>query len=232
MLSVIIPIHNEAAILAQNLALLKKALDSLGQDYEVLLAEDGSTDGSREMSDRFASKDIRFRVIGSEDRVGRGASLTRSIKSAKGDIIIYMDADLAADLSHMLALVSEIENGSDIATGSRLMKGSEVSGRSFQREISSKGYNLLIRLLFRTSLSDHQCGFKAFRRSSILGILDDIKDKHWFWDTELIVRSKAKGLLVSEIPIRWKDRKISRVDLSNDIAYMGASAIRLWFKVR
>ncbi|MCI0503079.1 glycosyltransferase family 2 protein [Candidatus Micrarchaeota archaeon] len=227
MLSVIVPVHNESRLLAASATSLTKALAGLGMDYELLIAEDGSSDATADIAQKLASANPRIRPIITKKRLGRGLSLSNAIIASRGDIVLYMDADLATDLSHIPALIGELERGSDIATGSRLLPGSRVSGRNALRDIASKSYNLLLRLLFRTEVRDHQCGFKAFRRSSILPLLKDVHDSHWFWDSELLIRAQARGMRVAEIPVRWTDRKESGVRLHADIIYMGLAALKL-----
>jgi hypothetical protein len=233
MLSAILPVHNEAAIVAQSVAKLEKALDLLGTDYEIILCEDGSSDGSGTVARKLAQvKSGKIRALVSEKRLGRGLALANALRAARGDVAIYMDADLATNLSHVKELSDEIERGADISTGSRLVPGSMVRGRSRAREFFSRAYNLLLRLLFRTSVHDHQCGFKAFRLSSVLPLLGNVKNAHWFWDSELLIRAQAAGLTVSEMPVEWSDRKKSSVQLQSDILQMGMSAlllrIRMW----
>jgi glycosyltransferase involved in cell wall biosynthesis len=149
------------------------------------------------------------------------------MKACRGEIVVYTDADLAADLRHLPELIAEIRKGADIATGSRLIRGSRVSGRSLGREFFSNGYNLMIRSLFGSPVRDHQCGFKAFRRSAILPLLPEIRDRHWFWDTEMLLRAMRRGLRVAEIPVSWEGRKESGVRFPADVIHMGAAAIRL-----
>jgi glycosyltransferase involved in cell wall biosynthesis len=232
MISIIIPLHNETKILSENVSRLEKRLDDSGKDYEILLAEDGSTDQTPEIARSLASKNPRIRPIITKKRLGRGLSLSNAIAAARGGIVVYMDADLATDLSHLPEIIREIEKGSDIATGSRLLPGSIVSGRNMLRELASKSYNLLLRLLFRTKVRDHQCGFKAFRKSSVLQLLKDVRDTHWFWDSELLLLAQARGLKVSEIPVNWTDRKESGVRLHADIIYMGLAALKLRLSIR
>jgi glycosyltransferase involved in cell wall biosynthesis len=227
MISIIIPLHNETKILSENVSRLKKRVDGSNYEYEIILAEDGSTDQTPQIARSLASSYPDIRLIITKKRLGRGLSLSNAIAAARGDIVVYMDADLATDLSHLDALIREIENGSDISTGSRLMPGSKVSGRNALRDIASKSYNLLLRLLFRTAVRDHQCGFKAFRKSSVLPLLSEVKDTHWFWDSELLIRAQARGLKVTEIPVNWTDRKESGVRLHADILYMGLAALKL-----
>jgi len=227
MISVIVPVHNEARTLAANMAELGRALDAF--DYEIIIAEDGSTDGSAAVAEKLKSKKII--VLSSPKRLGRGASLRNAILSSRGDVVIYTDADLSTDLRSLKPLVDEVRKGSDISTGSRLIPGSIIHGRNFIREFLSRSYNLLLRLLFRTKIHDHQCGFKAFRKKAILPLLDEVEAKHWFWDSELLIRAQKKGLKVSEIPVEWKDRAGSSVRLQSDIIGMGIAAIALRFRL-
>lgn len=223
MLSVILPVHNAAPVLPGAVARLKDAL--AGTDYELIICEDGSSDGSREAAQKLVSGNVF--LLGSPSRLGRGLALSNAIRAAHGSIVIYMDADLAAGLRHIRELTGAVERGADIAAGSRLAPGSAVSGRSALRELFSRGYNLLLRLLFLTSVHDHQCGFKAFRRASVLPLLDEVKDRHWFWDSELLIRAQDRGLAVAELPVEWNDSKNSTVQLPSDIVRMGASALLL-----
>jgi len=227
--TVILPLHNDAAILEKNFRLVVSSLSMLGLKHEIILAEDGSDDGTKKIAEKFVSKNVR--LLSSSTRLGRGRAISNAIREAKGDIIAYMDVDLATDLSYLPGLVGEVERGADIATGSRLLPGSKVVGRSFAREISSRVYNLLLRMLFRTRIHDHQCGFKAFRRSSVLPLLDKVGDSHWFWDSELLILSQKNRLGVAELPVVWTDSKDSHVSLKSDILSMGSSMLRLRFRI-
>jgi glycosyltransferase involved in cell wall biosynthesis len=246
MLSIIVPVHNEAKTLEKNISSLERALsraDFLGsrgrtEPYEIIIAEDGSTDGTADIAKKLESVSKKgpstIRVIATTNRIGRGKSLANAIASAKGDIIIYMDADLSTDLTHIPTIINEIRSGKDISTGSRLLPDSLVVGRSALRDFASKGYNLLIRMLFGSKIHDHQCGFKAFNRQTILPLLSQARDNHWFWDTEILILAQRNGLKVSEVPVRWKDRAESTVRLRSDIIYMGLAALslrlRLWLR--
>jgi len=227
MITVIIPVHNESSIIADSAARIAAAIRKAGWEYEIIIFEDGSTDGSAAAARALEGGDKRVRAIISESRLGRGLSLASAIRAAKGDTIAYMDADLATDLAHLPELIHAIEEGADIATGSRLIRGSVVEGRNAARGFASRGYNLLLRILFGSRIRDHQCGFKAFRKSSVIPLLDRVRDRHWFWDSELLILAQRSGLRVVEFPVRWKDRKDSRVRLHSDIVRMGLAALGL-----
>ena len=137
----------------------------------------------------------------------------------------------SSNLGHLNELVSRVEKGAAIATGSRLLPGSSTK-RSLRRDVASKGFNLLVRTLLGSKLKDHQCGFKAFDTKKIQPLLNEVEDTHWFWDTEMLVRAQRKGMRVDEIPIEWSEKgKGSTVDLKKDVAYMASKIIYLKSKL-
>jgi len=227
---VIIPVHNGEKWLPNAIRSLNELLPLLSMDYEIIIAEDGSTDGSYKLAKSLESS--RVHILHSDKRLGKGKAIARAVASTAADIVLFMDVDMASDPSQAGLLMAAIENGADIAIGSRLLPGSRLHIRSMLRSMMSKAYNALIRLLFRTGVSDHQCGFKAFRSSTVSKLLSSVSDGGWFWDTELIVRAKKVGLEVKEVPIKWTESEESVFSLVFDVPVMALSALRLWFKVR
>ncbi len=143
-----------------------------------------------------------------------------------------MDVDLATDLRYLKPLCDAIRTeGYDFVTGSRMLPESKVE-RSFSRQISSKSYNFLVRVMLGSKLRDHQCGFKAFKRESVLPLLDEVKAKHWFWDTEIFVRASRKGYRIKEIPVEWKSGRKTKVNLLKDSFNMGRQVVQLWWQLR
>lgn len=225
--SIIIPIYNGEAHIEKALPLLEKTMG--GGDYELIIAEDGSTDRTLEILERLKPEFPQMRILSSKTRLGRGKSLSDAILAASGEICLYMDVDAATDLSEIPKAINAMESA-DIVSGSRLLPASKVS-RSATREIFSRGYNLLIRTLFGSKLHDHQCGFKAVRRERILQFLPLVKDTHWFWDTELLVLAQRKGLSVKEIPVKWNEGSDTTVRVFRDTLYMLKQMARLFFEL-
>ena len=227
----IIPAYNDRPALERALPAAVAVLQGMAvpDGFEILVAEDGSTDGSAELIRRLERDDPRIRLLHSDNRLGRGRALNRAIAMAKGAVVCYFDVDLATDMRHLPELIGAIRNGADVATGSRLLPGSDIV-RTGGREIASRTYNLLVRVILRSSLYDHQCGFKAFNRKRIMNILPSIRDGHWFWDTELLVRCQRQGYKVLEFPVRWRAGKGSTVR-AKDIFSMGSSILRLWWQL-
>jgi glycosyltransferase involved in cell wall biosynthesis len=227
--SAVIPVYNDREALAEAIPRSLEALQEITGHFELIVAEDGSTDGSADLVRSSAIRDPRVQLLHSEERLGRGKALTRAFQAAKAPVVCYYDVDLATDLRHLPALIAAIENGYDIATGSRLMPESRIK-RSSGREIASRGYNLLVRTLLSSRLQDHQCGFKAFNRERLLALIPSVKDTHWFWDTEVLVRAQRAGYRVCEFPVLWHQGKKTTVR-KTDIWDMGSAILRLWWQI-
>jgi len=227
--SVILPVFNDRIALERAIPESVTALSGITDAFEVIVAEDGSTDGSAEFVQAWHEKDPRVRLLHADERLGRGRALNRAIKAASHHIVCYYDVDLATDLTHLPELVGAIRDGADIATGSRLMPDSRIV-RSGGREIASRGYNLLVRVFLGSRLHDHQCGFKAFRKERILYLIPEIQATHWFWDTEALVRGQRKGYHVAEFPVVWRQGPGTTVRFK-DVFSMGSQIIGLWWQL-
>jgi glycosyltransferase AglD len=201
-LSVILPVYNERNRLEANVDLLVAYLSKNFSSFEIIIVEDDSPDGSYDTALRIADRYKNIVLLHNDYRIGRGASVALAMKKARGDYVVYMDADLATDIRYTKTLVDGLVSGASITTGSRLMKSSRAK-RPASRNIASIAYNSLVRLIFGSKLYDHQCGFKGFNKKDVLGMIDLVQDGHWFWDTELLILCQNAGLKVYEFPVDW-----------------------------
>jgi glycosyltransferase involved in cell wall biosynthesis len=227
--TVVIPVFNDLHALEIAVPRSIEILSRITSGFELIIAEDGSTDGSADFVRQYELRDPRIHLLHSDERLGRGKALNRAIYESKANIVCYYDVDLATDLQHLPELIGSIREGADIATGSRLMPGSDTL-RSGGREIASRTYNFLVRFFLGSRIYDHQCGFKAFNKEHILPILPAIRSSHWFWDTEILVRTQRNGARISEFPVRWRAGKVTTVKIK-DIFEMGSSILRLWWQI-
>jgi glycosyltransferase involved in cell wall biosynthesis len=227
--SVILPVFNDRPALERAIPESVAALAAITDAFEVIVAEDGSTDGSAEFVRAWHEKDPRVRLLHADERLGRGRALNRAIEAARYEVVCYYDVDLATDLAHLPELVGAIRSGADIATGSRLMPDSDIV-RSGGREVASRGYNFLVRTILGSRLHDHQCGFKAFRRETILALVPEVQAPHWFWDTEVLVRGQRKGYVVREFPVVWRQGPGTTVRFK-DVFSMGSQILGLWWQI-
>jgi glycosyltransferase involved in cell wall biosynthesis len=226
MLSVVLPVFNEADKLEKNVSCIRKYLDSSGMDYEIIIAEDGSTDGSDEIAARIA-RPGKIIHMHHEERLGRGGALKRAGMIARGDFIIYMDTDLAVDIRHIKDVLRHLQDN-DVVTGSRYLNDSDTK-RSFHRLVLSRIYHLTARSVFPClGLTDTECGFKGFRKEVFLSVNMSVRNNGWSWDIEFLVRAKKGGFRIKEIPVAWKEGETTKVSIIRD----GLSQLIEIFRIR
>ncbi|NYT06054.1 MAG: glycosyltransferase family 2 protein [Methanomicrobiales archaeon] len=228
-ISAVIPVYNDRDALARAIPASIEALAAITDAFELIIAEDGSTDGSADLVRGWEERDARVRLLHADERLGRGRALERAFAGASGSIVCYYDVDLATSMEHLPALVGAIRDGYDIATGSRLLPRSDAV-RTPSRNVASRAYNFLVRLVLKSRLYDHQCGFKAFSRARLLPLLSRVAAPHWFWDTEVLVRAQREGYRIAEIPVVWRPG-VGTTVRANDVLSMGSDIIRLWWQL-
>ncbi len=220
--SLILPIYNEAANLRRNFDEIYREMVRIG-DFEIIIAEDGSTDGSKDIAKELAASKRNVKLLSFRDRSGRGAALKRAIRVANGDVIGYIDIDLAVPLRYVKDAVRMINHGCDIVAGSRY-RGTRIR-RSTIRLIASKSYNIFVNIVTGSRLDDHQCGFKFWKKGFIKKEAKAARDNHWFFDTEVLLDAQRQGLRVCAIPVQWQEHRESKVK-ADDPAYFIRAVIR------
>jgi glycosyltransferase involved in cell wall biosynthesis len=212
-LEVVVPVHNEQRILERNVRRLHAHLEAaFAIPFQITIADNASSDGTLELARKLAAEIDEVEVLHLA-RKGRGHALRVAWLCSDADVLAYMDIDLSTDLSALGELVLPLLEGrGDLAVGSRLAPGAQVT-RGLRRELLSRGYNLLLHVLLGTGFADAQCGFKAGRREVIQGLLGDVEDEAWFFDTELLYLAQRRKLAIHEVPVKWVDDPDSRVDI-------------------
>ncbi len=213
LVEVTIPVYNEEKVLTGSVRRLHSYLSTqFPFRFVITIADNGSTDSTFVLAKQISAELTGVRAV-HLDRKGRGFALRHVWGSSDADVVAYMDADLSTSLDAFLPLVAPLLSGhSDLATGSRLMRGSDVV-RGMRREIISRGYNLLLHAVLSTRFTDAQCGFKAGRTEAIRALLPAVEDNNWFFDTELLMLAQRRGLRIAEIPIVWVEDPDSKVDI-------------------
>lgn len=209
-----IPVLNEERDLEKNIKILAGFLSkNFNYEWEIEIADNGSSDRTPEIGKKLAENSIgKIKYLRLEKR-GRGLALKESWQKSNADILSYMDVDLSTNLEAFPELIGKIATGTaDIAIGSRLLKTSRTK-RQIKREILSRGYNILVKLLFRNGFSDAQCGFKAIKKEVANMLLLKIKDISWFFDTELLLLAERHGYKIGEVPVEWIEDLDSRVNI-------------------
>lgn len=211
-ISIVLPCYNEKELAVEHSLEVFSYIKKLGWNFELIVCDDASTDGTAEALSKLTQPEIR--VLHFSNGPSRRENLSRALQDAKGEVLVYMDMDLSTDLKFLNDIVEPVLSGSyDIAIGSRYQQGAEVK-REFVRLLYSKLYNGTIRALFGSRILDHQCGFKAFRREIFHELAEELGYdekflRGWFWDAELLIRAQQKKLRILEIPVRWISAKKS-----------------------
>lgn len=213
-LLIAIPVYNEEKDLPKNIPLLNSYLASSLDDidWEIVIVDNASIDRTSEIGKEIArKKGISYVRL---PKKGRGRAIFYVWERSNADYLSYMDIDLSSDLKYFPKLIERLEAGADVAIGSRLAKGATVYGRPLLREIMSRGYSFLFRMLFSTSFLDAQCGFKAIRNSVAKKVLPFVLDRGWFFDSELLIICDKAGYKIAEVPITWRDDPASTVKVA------------------
>lgn len=227
-LSIVVPAYNETRRIVPTLEAILAYVEAHHPDFELLVVDDGSRDGTAAMvSERFAANP-RLRVLGYATNRGKGYAVRFGLSHAKGDLVIFSDADLSTPIDQMEPMLAEIDRGADVVIGSRAHGGAEILERQpFFREAGGKLFNVFVRLLVLPDLYDTQCGFKLFRRAVILPVLPALRIDGFAFDVELLALARAAGARIAEVPVVWTNSPSSRVRLSAALrAYFDLLQIR------
>jgi glycosyltransferase involved in cell wall biosynthesis len=234
-LNLTLPVYNEEQSLPGAVARLTDYLSKspFAGCCEIVIAENGSTDRTFEVASELAENCSDVRVLRIAGK-GRGRALKEAWSGSDAEVLSYMDIDLSTDLVHYPQLIEPLFRGEfDLAIGSRLLR-SDLTTRGWKRELISRGYNRLMKILFSNRFSDAQCGFKALTRRAADILLPEVKDDGWFFDTELLLLAERMNFRILDLPVRWKDDPDSRVRIFHTIVHdlKGLARVRRQFARR
>ena len=193
--SFVIPAYNEAATIGDVLA----RIAALGLDTQVVVVDDGSTDASAEIAERHGATVIR------QPNRGKGAAVRAAIPLIDGDVAVIQDADMEYDPAEVPALIEPIERGvADVVFGSRLAGGRPQRAYLFWHLVGNRFLSLLTGVLFNTTLSDMETGYKAFRSDVLRGL--ELRENGFGIEPEITAKVCLKKLRVYELPIAYYGR--------------------------
>jgi len=211
-IDIVIPVLNEETALPPCVDALSNYLSAnIDRPWTISIVDNGSVDNTLIIAQGLVKKDKRIRVL-SLPAKGRGRALRTAWIQSNADIVCYMDVDLSTKLAALPPLLSTIDEGYDIAIGSRLSSHSVVQ-RSLKREAISRLYNMLLRLVFGLKITDAQCGFKALTKEAAHRLVPLVENNNWFFDTELLIVGHANNHRIAEIPVEWVEDSDTRVKI-------------------
>ncbi|PYI96270.1 MAG: glycosyl transferase [Verrucomicrobia bacterium] len=217
--TVVIPCFNEEARIGETLRVTLNYLTANAPDSELIVVNDGSTDGTAEITRNvFPGTKIATRLLENFPNRGKGAAVRSGLLAAREPIGLFFDADLSTPVGETPKLIEPIANGEvDIAFGSRALDRSLIGvHQPWRREQGGRVFNLLVRVATGLPFWDTQCGFKAFQLDVCRPILEAAHVNGFAFDVELLFLANHAGLRIREIPVRWNHAEGSKVSFFRD----------------
>ena len=214
-LSIIIPAYNEEKRLPNTLEQVFRFLEDQSYTSEVIVVENGSNDRTYETADEFTKQHKNLFVIHDEQR-GKGGAVQRGVREARGEYVLFCDADLSMPVEEVNKFLPPALNDFDIAIASREAPGAVRYNEPYYRHLTGRVFNMLIRLMVLPNLQDTQCGFKCLRAEVARDIFRFQTLTGWAFDVELLYIARHHGYRVIEIPIDWYFNADSKVRVLRD----------------
>ncbi len=218
-LSLVLACYNEEPWLADSVREIVRVLDFSPLTYELILVDDASRDRTRDVIGGLAAAHphTAIRTVFHEHNSGRGGAVADGMRAATGGIVGFLDVDLEVHPRHIPACCLAIRQGAQVAVGARVFA---LVPRGLLRQFLSWGYAGLVHALLPAGgIRDTEAGCKFFRRDAILPVLDLVRDRGWFWDTEIMIRCRLAGLVIANVPCIYVRNPVkpSSVSLGRDI---------------
>jgi dolichyl-phosphate beta-glucosyltransferase len=228
-LSVVIPAFNEALRLPRTLTEILGILAPSGRDFEILVVDDGSLDGTSDVAREFAHIDPRLRLIRVDRNRGKGHAVKVGVAQATGETVLYLDADGSTPFGELVKLERALVAGADVVIGTREAKreAQHVKARWHRRALRAI-FNGIVALLVVRGHTDTQCGFKLLRAPAAAAIFPRVRLDGYGFDVELLAIARLDGLKVCEVAIDWADQPGSKINLVVD----GLRMLRDLVKIR
>lgn len=211
--SIVIPAYNEGTRLGATLEKVLAYVHAQHWDAEVIVVNDGSRDNTADTVRGFAAKDPIVRLVENPGNRGKGYSVRNGMLNAHGRVVLFSDADLSSPIEEAPKLLAALEEGADIAIGSRWLRAETQTQRQpLHRQLFGRIFNLLLRATLGLQFADTQCGFKAFRQSAVEAIFPLQQIERWGFDPEILFLARKLGFTVREIPVAWGHSGETRIN--------------------
>jgi glycosyltransferase involved in cell wall biosynthesis len=216
-LSIVVPAYNESSRIESALERVMSCVTEQGWDAEVLVVDDGSTDDTAEIVQRWMQRHPRLHLVQNPGNRGKGYSVRNGLLQAAGDIVMFTDADLSAPMEEAERLIAAIRDGADVAIGSRwLDRARQTIHQPLYRQFFGRCFNWITRRVMGLPFRDTQCGFKAFKRSAAQVIFRLQTIERWGFDPEILFIAQKLGYEIREVPVTWGHDERSRMSYLKD----------------
>jgi len=233
MISVVIPVYNEAGCLQQHVDALVPLLQSLSPGgWEILLVDDGSADGTGTEIARLQAADARVRGLSHGRNLGKGAAVRTGVLASRGGAVLMCDADMSTPPETLRDFVAALEQGADVVIGNRKSEAARIERwQPPLRVWLGLGFTRLANGLTGLHISDYTCGFKLFRGAPGRELFAATATPGWSFDVEILLRAARAGLVVREIPVRWRHVDDTRVRIARDVLRSFRELLSIWWRL-
>lgn len=227
-LSIVIPSYNEQDRLVNTLEKIAAYLALQDYGYEVIVVSDGSTDRTAAVARGWQPDGFPLEVIDRKENKGKGYSVREGAAKAKGEYVLFSDADLSTPIEDAEKLLPYLQEGFGLVIGSRNMEASElIVKQPFYRQLMGRVFNLLVRTLAVPGIIDSQCGFKLFTRPALAAISPLCRIDGFSFDVEMLYLARRLGIEIKEVPVRWINAAGSSVSPIRDSLRMFRDVCRI-----
>lgn len=227
-LSVVLPAYDEGSRLVATLQHIRETLDLESPSWEVIVVSDGSTDETGRTLAPILTAEPRFVFVDNRNRQGKGGAVRDGVRVARGQRVLFSDADLSTPIESLPALMRALDDGADVAIASRRLPGSELEiPQGPVRRFAGRAFSVAVQLLTGLPFQDTQCGFKLFTRSAAQRVFPELSEKGFAFDVEILCSAREQGLRVEEVAVPWRNSRDSKVSLRRDGAKMLRAIARL-----
>ncbi len=229
-LSVIIPAYNEGARIQSALQTVGSYLKKFPFRWEILVVDDGSQDDTALKVKSFFQQMPEVRLMSNSRNSGKGAAICEGWKAAGGEAILFYDTDGATSIEELPGFIPFYCEGADLISGSRHLPGSKiVVKQNYARRFFGTGYRILNRFILGTEVSDITCGFKLVSRKAAEIFVPRMRIRRWAFDAEMFVIARKHHLVVVEVPVRWSDKRKTKVRIFQDVVRSFSDTVRIFF---
>jgi dolichyl-phosphate beta-glucosyltransferase len=225
-LSLIIPAYNEQARLPYTLSQIEAYACEQQIDCEVIVVDNGSQDATSAVVQQAASTFPRLRLVRT-DRRGKGRAVRTGTLAARGEVVLFADADLSWSLEDLERFLTLVDQGTPVVIGSREGAGARRIGEPMYRHLMGRVFNGVVQALAVPGVEDSQCGFKAFSAEAARGIFGRQRIDGFGFDVEVLFLARRLGFEIRVVPLRWEHKENSRVAPVRDTLGMLSDVVRV-----
>lgn len=218
--SIVIPAYNEEQRIGCSLGRIGDYFDGRGEPWELIVVDDGSTDGTAALVERFATAqpDGTARLLRHETNRGKGAAVRTGMLATRGQVALFTDADLSTPVEQFDLFARRLADGNAVVIGTRKSPEARLEKRQPRlRETLGKGFTWLSNFLVVSGVSDFTCGFKCFSRQAAQTVFKVQRLSNWSFDAEVLFLCRKHGFRIAEVPVHWADAQGTKVRLKRDI---------------